>query len=75
MLKSDKELILNEIHNYSAEVERLLPNLRKHCEWGLQKGKPGNLSWFALKLHQLADALGEYNEDYFDLDDLQDYNG
>lgn len=75
MTKEEKEIVLNGIHNYSAEIERLLPHLRNSCRFGLQRGKLGNLEWLAMRLHQLADEIEKYKDDDFTLEDMQDYRG
>lgn len=72
---NEKKLVMNEIHTYSAEVERDLQHLRNACKFGLRKGKwnPTYASWLILRMRQLADAMEEYYEEDFTLDDIQDY--
>lgn len=75
MTKLEKKLVLNTIHNRISHLERNLPKLKAHRDWGLQKGKLGNIPYIAEDLRELADALEIYAGPDFTLDDMQDYAG
>lgn len=74
MTKDDKKIVMNEISTYSVELIEWLNILRESCKWGLHNGKLGNIEWNVRRLRSLADALEEYNDDSFDLSDVQDYH-
>jgi hypothetical protein len=73
MDREEKELILNGIHTFSAELERDLKYLRDACKFGLRKGKLAKCDWIATRCRQLADDLEDYMKDEFTLSDMQDY--
>ncbi len=73
-IKENKKIVLNTIDNCSLELIEWLSYLRQSCQFGLHKGKLGNISWYVNILRELADALEAYNDDSFTLSDLQDYH-
>lgn len=73
MNKEEKEIVMNGIHNFSSEIEKLLPLLRDSCKFGLRKGKLSMNDWIVVRLRQLADELETYMSEDFSLDDMQDY--
>ena len=74
MTKEYKKIVMNEIDIYSSELSEWFKTLREICKWGLHKGKMGHIKWNVQRLRDLADSLEEYNDDSFDLSDVQDYH-
>lgn len=73
MNKQEKFMVLNRVADHTFNLSGKLEHLKNSVRFGLHNGKLGSLDDIAHLCEQLAEAIDEYQDESFTLDDLGDY--